>query len=72
MCAITLNSRQNFLKPLENASKRKRRLPAASNLRTPKESRLQDAAVTCVEPHDLARFEGEGGLAAPETAAARR
>jgi CheY-like chemotaxis protein len=30
----------------------------------------QDAAVTCAEPHDLARFEGEGGLAAPETAAA--
>ena len=75
MCAITLNSPQNFFKLLENASERKRRLPATSNLRTTKESRRhigQDAVVTCVEPHDLARFEGEGGLAAPETAAARR
>ena len=29
----------------------------------------QRAAVACVEQDDLARFEGEGGLEAPETAA---
>jgi hypothetical protein len=29
----------------------------------------QGAALTRVEPEDLARFEGEGGLEAPETAA---